>query len=145
MKKYETTQVFRVNRSELLLYGLVFLHALSLLAVLLSDIAIASKILLVIAVFLSLYLYCKKELYFNHVLIRFSPDYGWAFAERDADFMPISLLPSTIINPYLLILHFKTDKSKIKTILILSDSMNTIDFRKLLVTIKITGLNQTEI
>ncbi len=146
MKKYEKILIFRVNSSSLLLYGLIVFHALAIVAVALTGLLISIQILLDFVIIVSLYFYSQKEFYNkNGIRLRYSSSYGWAISINNSEFIPLTLLPSTVISSYLLVLHFKTDKSKKKTIFIVSDSMNKTDFRKLLVTLKITGLSDTEI
>ena len=92
-------------------------------------------------VLVSLRVYLKREINFRGLLIRHSSGFGWEVAYSENNFYAIEILASTILTPYIIILHFIHNKKK-QTILICRDALFYDEFRKLMVALKISGLNK---
>lgn len=140
-KKYETTKIFKTNISILLIQCLIALHALAAIAVFLTPLFFVYKIALLIAVLISLHLNIREELISKKYNIRHS-SIGWEISGGKSDFSSIEILPSTVITPYLLVLHFKQHNQAKQTILIGMDALNGDEYRKLIVALRIFGLKK---
>jgi hypothetical protein len=77
----------------------------------------------------------------NASTIRYSDSIGWEWREQEHVFLQIEILPTTVTSLFLIVLHFKTQSQKKKSILIYKDSMLADEYRQLLVILKINGLN----
>jgi len=67
---------------------------------------------------------------------------GWEFADFDNVFFQMQVMPSTVLTPYFLILHFQPHNHSKRTILICRDALIDDEYRKLLVILKISGLKK---
>lgn len=139
-KKYETT-IFKTNVSILLIKSLIVLHALAVISVCIPPLFFVYKVALLIAVLISLFVSTNKELKskkcnISHSLI------GWEISYSENDFSSIEILPSTVITPYFLVLHFRQQNQAKQTILIGMDALNDDEYRKLIVTLRIFGLKK---
>lgn len=92
-------------------------------------------------VLVSLLIYVKREINFHGLLIRHSSGLGWEVAYSENNFHVIEILASTVITRYLIALHFIHNNKK-QTILICRDALMYDEFRKLMVALKISGLNK---
>lgn len=142
LKKSAQTQIFKVNHSKCLLKSLLALHLLPIPFIFLCSLSFNNKLLLLVVLFISLLVYLKREICLYGITISFSTIKGWEFGGIDGVFLPIQVLPSTVLTPYLLILHIKLQNNSKKTILIFKDALIDDDYRKLLVRLKISGLQK---
>jgi len=142
LKKSEPTQLFKINQSSLLIKCLLILHLLPIPFIFLISLPYISRVLLIVSILMSLWLYLRKEIYFKSRWIRYSSMKGWEFADFYPVFFQMQVLPSTVLTPYLLILHFKLQNNSKKTILICRDALIDDSYRKLLVLLKISGLKK---
>ncbi len=140
-KKYEISQVFKVHRSALLTRALVVLHAIAIVAVLINALDLIYKVIISLIVLVSLFVYLKRENNFQGLLIRHSSGLGWEVAYLDNNFYAVDILASTVITRYIIVLHFLQNKKK-QTILICRDALPYDEYRKLMVALKISGVNR---
>lgn len=119
--------------------GLVIFHLLSVVAVFISELALAYKVILWDAIIVSLLFYLGKHFAHKGQYIRYSSRNGW---ELDQAFYPIEILTSTVITSYLLILHFEQQNKRKQTILICKDALINDDYRKLIVALRLSGLKK---
>jgi len=122
---------------------LVVLHVLSIPPVFLSSLTLINKIILCSAVFISLLVNLNREHHFKSQLIRYSSFAGWEIA-YNSSFYPIEVLPSTVITPFLLVLHYKQQKKPKKAILICKDALINEEYRKLMVKLTIDGFKKED-
>jgi len=121
---------------------LLALHLLPSPFIFLSSLSFNNQLFLIVSLFVSLLVYIKKEICFNNITIRYSTAKGWELGHIEGVFSSIQVLPSTVLTPYLLILHFKLQNNSKKTILICRDALIDDSYRKLLVLLKISGLKK---
>ncbi len=140
LKKFETTTLFEINKSILLLKFLIALHLLSILPVLFTPLALVYKIALIVVIMGSLRIYLIKENSREKIFIRHKSVMGWELAGREEKFDLIEVLPSTVVTPYFSILNFKIHENKKQTILIIKDGLTADNYRKLVVLLKMVGL-----
>ena len=141
-KKYEITETYKINQSPSLIKWLAVLHGLSIFTVFLISFALVYKAMLWGTIIFSFVFYLNRDAEFNGMLIRHSSCGGWELADLDGIFYPIKVLPSTVITPYLLIMHFNQQNKQKQTILICKDALINDDYRKLMVALKISGLKK---
>lgn len=78
----------------------------------------------------------------DNVAIRHGLLTGWEWFNLECGFFsPIEILSTTYISRLFIILHFKSQNHQKKTILIARDALPKNEYRRLLVTLKINGLN----
>ena len=142
-KKYEITKLFKINVSILLIKSLIVLHALAVIAICITPLFFVYKIALLIAVLIGLFVSVNKALKFKKCNIRHSL-IGWEISYGENNFSSIDILPSTVITPYLLVLHFRQQNQIKQTILIGMDALNDDEYRKLIVTLRIFGLKKDD-
>ena len=140
-KKYEINQTFKIHRSALLIRWLVVLHAIAIVAAFINALDLVYKVIITLMILVSLLIYLKREINFHGLLIRYSSGFGWEIAYSENNFYAIEILASTIITRYIIILHFIHNNKK-QTILICKDALFYDEFRKLMVALKISGLNK---
>lgn len=107
---------------------------MSLIACLTNDLAVLWQMLLVALVIANfLYSIWQSPAY---DLIIYS-DRGWQLG-KDKQLVNINILPSTVINPWLICLHFNVQTHH-QTLLIMRDSLSVEDYRQLVMQLKITA------
>ena len=122
---------------------LMGLYFLGLLALFISVLSIFIKI--VVSVFvLGVAWVTIKRLNSSYYSIRYSDNLGWEFS-AGGNYISIDILQSTVITPYLLFLHFKESSkrdyglfSTKRACLIFNDAITDVDYRNLVVKLKIT-------
>ncbi len=138
------TVVFIIRQSSILIYGLILLHLTAVIAALCNGLDFGVRLGVGALILASLFYYLKRELRFQSIFIRHGPINGWEIAYSAGRYIAVDILPSTVVSPYLVILHFKqTDKLK-QTIFILKDALMGDEYRKLMVQLKILGLKNTK-
>jgi len=68
-----------------------------------------------------------------------TPENTWQYALNQHDFVSIEILPSSVLNTWLIILHVKTEAGKRENLLICKDTVNEDLYRRLKVRLKITA------
>ena len=141
-KKYEKTKIFEINQSPVLIKWLVLLHVTAIIAASLAALEPSYKIVIISMALLSLLFYLKRELRFHSLSIVHSMASGWEISLSDNQFYPVKILASTVITPYLIVLHYKIQNKQKQTILICKDALIADDYRKLMVELKISGIQK---
>lgn len=138
LKKSATTQIFHISYSSLLVYGLIAIHFLAFIAAGLNSLALLYKLALWVLIITSLiiYLRCSNKEFF----IRYGSLSGWEIADSENSYLPITILASTVICPYLIVLHFYRQNKKKQTILIAIDALKNDEYRKLMVALKVSAM-----
>ncbi len=137
-KKFATAQTFIINPSSLHSKGLVFLHLIALVATVFNALGVIYKLIICTSILISLFINKKNTP--KKYILRFSLLAGWAIDFAENHYHPITIIPSTVITRFLIILHFKMQNQKKQTILIFNDALNGDEYRKLVVELKISGL-----
>lgn len=138
-KKSAPSQTFIIKPSSLLLKWLVLMHLLAILTTLICALSFSYQAIIIILILGSLWFYAQQGLKKHEIAIRYSSAFGWEIAVLEHNFFSIEILPSTVITAYLIILHYKTHKKYTQTSLIIKDTLNEDEFRKLKVLLRITG------
>ena len=119
---------------------LVVLHVIAIVAAFINALDPIYKVIITIMILVSLIVYLKREINCHDLLIRHSSESGWALAYPENNFYTIEILESTILTRYVIVLHFIQNKKK-QTIFICRDALFYDEYRKLMVTLKISGLS----
>ena len=90
----------------------------------------------------SLLFYLRRELRFHDLSIVHSMASGWEMSLSGNFFYPVKILASTVITPYLIVLNYKIQNKQKRTILICKDALVEDDYRKLMVELKISGIQK---
>jgi hypothetical protein len=144
-KKFAVTQTFKIGQSPFFIKWLFIIHAIAILAVLTIVLTTVYKIVLVVAILVSLTVYLKKENSFKRLILRHVEVSGWEIASFENQFSSIQLLPSSVLTQYLIVLHYKIQNKKKRAIIICNDTMTNGNYRKLLVALKISGLSKDNV
>ena len=123
---------------------MLILHLVAFLAVFLSALVLAYKVVLWDAILFSFLFNLAKHRKYKGPSIRYSPRIGWELAQTDLKFHSIEVLPSTVTTQFLIILHFKQQSKKKQTILICRDTLIQNDYRKLMVALRLSGLKRDD-
>jgi hypothetical protein len=145
-KKYATQQ-FIINQSAFLIKWLIGMHGLAIFVVGITAIPIIPQVILIILILFSLIFSLKQEKAIKVYTLRYSTAFGWEITNSENEFQHIEILPTTVLSPYLIFLHYKINKNnytkQIKLyVLITKDKLSNNDFRKLRVELKISGLRE---
>ncbi len=134
--------IFTVKRSSILIIALTIFHLLAMIAAYLNTLDISFRLVIISLILINLFINLKHELQIQAVFIRSSSLEGWEITSEDGEFSVINILPSTVISPYFIFLHFKKQKKPRQSIFILKDSMIEDEFRGLIVQLRIAGLKK---
>lgn len=124
---------FSVGPSRYLKQALLAGHGLALTACLLSGLPWPGKLLLILALPVHLY-FAVKDADRQSVLIRYLEGSGWQIDDE-----PVTVLPSTVLTPFAIWLHFKPQPARRRAFLIVKDAMPEAEFRRLTVKLKISA------
>ncbi len=130
-----------LGRSRYLLLLNLIIHGLAFIASVANALPWWSRVLIFASVLASLYFSSKRYGLFggiSRIEIRFVEHRGWSLRIDENDFFSVVLLPSSVIIPWITILHFKTDR-KVIPVVVFRDSLERDDFRRLRVFAKIVG------
>ncbi len=119
------------------------MHGLAIFIVAITVIPFISQVILIILILFSLIFYLKREKGVKVFTLRYSTAFGWEITNSENQFQLIEILPTTVLSPYLVFLHYKinnNNKKKKFHVLITKDRLSNDDFRKLRVELRISGL-----
>ncbi len=139
-KKLEPQLHVNIQRSQTLAYFIIGLHLLSLLAC--FKISVLWQLQLVLVLVLGLSFSRQFRRYQQGVYqfcLQCTPENTWQYAVNQHDFVGIEILPSSVLNTWLIILHVKTEAGKRENLLICKDTVNEDLYRRLKVRLKITA------
>lgn len=122
---------------------LIITHALAIFAGLANSLFWFYKLIALIVVGCSLFVYLRRYHYqFQPYQLKYNEDSVWSVAITDNDFQTMQILPSSVITTWLIVLHFRLENGKRQDLVILNDALNQQDYRSLAVSLKIAGLSQ---
>ena len=124
---------FSLEPSRRLNIALIAAHGLALSAAWLSAVMLPVKTVLGLVIPVHLFFVLKRQSNTHH-LICYCSESGW-----DIDGESVSIMPSTVLTPFAVWLHYKDPNSGKKALLILHDAMSETDFRRLIVKLKISS------
>jgi len=121
------------------------MHGLAIFVVGITAIPLIPQVILIILILFSLIFYLKQEKTIKVFALRYSTAFGWEVSNSENEFQLIEILPTTVLSPYLVFLHYKINNSNIKKqknkyVLITKDTLSNDGFRKLRVELRISGL-----
>lgn len=121
------------------------MHVIAILAALTIALTTIYKIVLAVTILVSLIAYLKKENNFKGLTLRHAEVSGWEISLSENQFSSIQILPTAVLTQYLIVLHYKIQNKKKRTIIICNDTMTNDNYRKLLVALKISGLSKDNV
>lgn len=124
---------FILAPSRCLCHALIAAHAIALLAGLFSALPGAGKLLLVLVICAHL-AFAVRRIAARRDTLRWLDASGWRVNEQAA-----RILPSTVLTPYAIWLHFKPQGARKQALLIVSDALPAAEFRRLIVKLKTSG------
>lgn len=117
---------------------LISMHFLAVMAVFLSDVSWSYQLIMSLFIILSCYIYSKCLS--RGSTFRYSSVSGWEWLNAEQKFSTIEILSSTVITPLFIALHYRY-KYKKTAIIICRDALPKENYRHLLISLKINGLN----
>jgi len=150
LHKYNKQLNLDLKPSKFLFYFIVFIHLLAL-SVLLLGVNIHFGILMIISIFIFISMYfslvqnssIKFKIYIKN--IQSLKDMEWRLENSDMQSDIAELQKNWFILSGLLILYFKIDNAKNKTIIILPDMINKNDLRQLKLYLNQINLKSIEV
>ena len=142
LKKYDLSLQLTPEPSLLCRNFLIGLHILAAIASIANALPLIVKILLLFAACASLWFSLKQ--YVNdpeRFTLRYSETSSWQLDCGADEYAVIDLAGSTVSTPLFVILRVKHRDGPKKSILIVKDSLDAEEFRRLRVTLKITGMD----
>ena len=137
--RFQQSLHLQINHSLWQLRFIRILHLLALSAVLLASISIWVEALLILCLVVSSFIYSHRATsHKNKSAVRYSDANSWQM-DVGNDFEAIQINPSTVITPWLIVLHYSLANRR-HYMPIFCDALETADFRKLLVLLKVSGL-----
>jgi hypothetical protein len=138
-RRFQQSLHLQINPSFWHLRFIRITHLLALSAVLLASLSNWIKALLILCLVFSSLIYSRRASdHRNKVAVRYSDANGWQI-DTSRGFEAIQIRPSTVITPWLIVLHYTLASRKLY-VPIFCDALNTADYRKLLVQLKVGGL-----
>lgn len=138
--RFQQSLHLQINPSQWKKRFIRILHLLALSAVLLASLTVWIKTLLILCLAISGFIYSQRTAgHKNKVAVRYSDVSGWQIDVGNG-FEAIQIRPSTVITPWLIVLHYNVVSRKFY-LPIFCDALNTADFRKLIVQLKVSGLS----
>lgn len=130
---------YAIRRSKILIRVLVFIYGGAEIAVLLSPFHIMIKLLLL--GFCSgafLYQYWRNVLFGGErsiIFFTYDDSGKWLLCNKRRHIITASLQRSSVVLPYLTVLHFKVEQARFLALLIFCDAMSKESFRQLRVSL----------
>ncbi len=121
------------------------MHGLAVFIVGITAIPLIPQVILIILILFSLIFYLKQEKAIKIYTLRYSTAFGWEITNSENEFQLIEILPTTVLSPYLVFLHYRISNNNKKQniyVLITKDRLSHDDFRKLRVELRISGLRE---
>jgi len=149
-KQHQTPALFKLQPSERLnrINGLI--HVLALGACISNALPIILKCAFVTVLSIHFWL-LRRRIKKNQPIIKYSEASGWEISQGDDVFETVNILPSTVITIAAIFLHTTGQDSdstsvfrakQIKTLLIVSDSLDEDQYRRFIVKLKTTAIKQ---
>lgn len=139
--KQPTPLLLELKPSARLKQGIILIHLIAAVAGIYNALAVTIQISVFTAVAIHLYADIKR-LKDTSVKIKYSEMTDWEISEADEQFASVQILTTTVITSFVMILHYRHESilspKRIKTLLIMNDSLSKNDFRRLLVSLKTT-------
>ncbi|EIC31079.1 MULTISPECIES: protein YgfX [Methylomicrobium] len=124
---------FAVGPSRRLQYALSAGHGLAMIACLISALPWPGKLLLSLVLPVHFY-FAAREAGSRQVAIGYLEGSGWAIDDE-----PVAILPSSVLTPFAIWLHYEPRSTRKKALLIVKDAMPDAEFRRLTVKLKISA------
>jgi toxin CptA len=134
-KKHEPPLLLALKPSERLKQLIVFIHVLALAACAANSLPIAVKLGLSAAICVHLWLTVKR-LKREHHRIKHTETLGWEASSSSNDLESVRILNSTVITPFAIFLHIRSQNAGKQAMLVLSDALSEDDYRRLIVKLK---------
>lgn len=135
---------WEIKPSLLLRRTLLALHILALPACQVSAVSPLVKVVItIVIIYFAQKIYRRKTRFDRTNWLHLQADKSWAIANNKLDRKPIIILPSTIINAYLLVIHYQTTTYFQQNLVIIYDSLPLDDYRQLMVKLRVSDIKST--
>lgn len=134
-KKHEPSLLLALKPSKRLKQLIVFMHALALGACVANALPATVKLGLSAAICMHLW-FTLKRLKSKHHSIKHTVASGWQASSGNSAFESVRILNSTVITPFAIFLHTRSQNAGKQAMLILNDALSADDYRRLIVKLK---------
>jgi hypothetical protein len=139
--RFQKPLQLQIKPSRLLKQTLLGLHCLALFAIWVSAIPLAVKALLTILVIYNGQKVYKGKTRFDKThWLNYSSGQGWQIAGQDLDFQTITILPSTVVTPWLTVIHYQIKEQSRLSLVVNKDALTPENYRQLIVKLKVKGI-----
>lgn len=139
MKKHEPSFKFIFCRSKIQLRLLVAMHLLAILSCLINALPIELNLLLILFCCVHFY-YCYKQQYLHKkaITLEYTDAFDWRLTVGDSRLEPIAVQGDTIINKWLVVLHYKNEQGISHREVIFKDTLTSLEYSLLAARLRIT-------
>ncbi len=143
-QKSVTTKTYNIDQASILITWLIVLHCMAILAAMINSLSLEYKVALIFIILLSLWRYLKYGNTFHQFSLRHNASSSWEIAIQNEPFKTFQILPTTVLTPLIIFLHIRSANKKL-AFPILKQGLIKDDFRKLIVDLKISGIEHNDI
>ncbi len=140
LKHQAQSFLMELKPSAIQIYFIFIIHVLAVYSCLIAAVPMMIKMVLAVGVLLHLIFSLHQKAKLTGLKLQYSSSRAWEVAIKGV-FSPIYILPSTVITPLVIFLHFKKQSGKKQSMLIFNDAISSEAFRKLTVELRINSLN----
>ncbi|MEQ1637490.1 MAG: hypothetical protein ABL903_12435 [Methylococcales bacterium] len=137
---------FEIKASKILLVLIATLHILAFIAALSNTLVVSVQFLLSGLILVHFGMQWQRySIQIKPILLTYNPVSGWGLVINDLP-VPIKILPSTIITPFMIIIYYQKRPAcrSTESLVCFKDALLQSAYRQLFVQLKITGM-QTEL
>lgn len=118
-----------------------FLHLVAILACYFTSVQVYFQ-LCMMSIIIVFWLICHKCRKTPVMHLRYTSNLGWQVAMGRKVYQNAMILETTVITHVVVFLHFKVDDQPCSAMVIAKDSLSATDYRRLLVRLKLSGIEQ---
>lgn len=138
-QKMESVLDFTIGDSRYLRLAVDGLHVLAVVACWFNALPFSWRLMLSLSAVASWFF--QRQAYGDWVgiLLRYSAAEGWVVSFDGEAYFAVTMQPSSVVSGWLIVLHFKIDRQRVRSLVIFKDAMSANDYRRLIVGLKISG------
>ena len=143
LQKSAKRPVFSPKESFQLRAFFVIIHVLSFIACFSNTFPINSQLLMALIVLMSSLFYLFNAKNSHAYTLSYQEQKGWKLNQVLTQNQSLTILPTTILTTFVIIIHSKLPNGKRRNFIILRDTLSEPEYRYLLVLLKISSTSQS--
>lgn len=142
MNKHEPDIKINIKQSKRLLGFLILVHFVAFIACFINALPAWVNAIIALTIGVHLFYYYKQfyQEQSNYKLL-YSTVTGWRIVRQNKEAEIITIQADTVINKYIVILHYKNQSGRSCRLLIFKDTLTSPEFSQLAVKIKLSQIN----